>query len=236
MTAANLGAALALQGKKCLLIDADAQCNLTMQCIEKVVVPTLSAYLNDDDLEIRPQKISENLDIIPGSISLDEDTHNIELNIEEDTEKATHYLKEIVNRIADFDYVIIDSAPGSGAMLVNVIVAADELIIPISDKFSISGAKKLTQIIRANKKKIKGHYLLTKQTNFGISKEIRSLLTSQSPESLYHTYIRQCEDLNKAAARSMSIFKFNKKSKGAEDYMSLAREIVGEDKDTDMPF
>ena len=201
MTAANLGAALAKMGKTVLLVDADGQCNLTMQSVEEVTVPTLSDYLNNDDIEVNPQQVS--------------------------------WLEKVKG---EYDYVIIDSAPGSGAMLVNVIVAADELIIPIADKFSIPGAKKLTQIIRANNKEVRGHYLLTKQTKWGVSKQIKELLLTQAPENLYHTAIRQCEELNKAAACGMSIFDYNPKCNGAEDYMALAKEINKGTKDKDMPF
>ncbi|MBR3078238.1 MAG: ParA family protein [Prevotella sp.] len=237
MTTASLGAALAVLGKKVLLVDSDSQCNLTSQCIEDVKVPTLHEYLNDDDIHIQPQEVSENLFIIPGSSQLDEDNNNIVLSVEDDADAATHYIDSILKRVEDdYDYILVDSAPGSGAMLVNVIVAADELLVPIADRFSISGAKKLTQIIRANKKSIKGHYLLTRQTNYGLHRQIKELLTAQSPESLYHTSIRQCEDLNKASAYRMSIFDYKPKSKGAEDYMALAKEISGVSKETDMPF
>lgn len=237
MTTANLGAALALLGKKVCLVDSDSQCNLTTQCAVQVSVPTLHDYLNDDDVAITPQRISENLFIIPGSSHLDEDNNNIVLSVEEDADSATRYIDDILKRIEnDYDYILIDSAPGSGAMLVNVIVAADELIVPIADRFSISGAKKLTQVIKANKKAIKGHYLLTRQTNYGLYRQIKDLLTSQSPESLYHTSIRQCEDLNRASAYGMSIFDYKPKSKGAEDYMALAKEINGVEGDSEMPF
>lgn len=238
MTSLNLAAALSKLGEKVLLVDCDAQCNLTMQSavdVENSV--NLSTYLNDDDVEIQPACVCENLWIIPGSSSLDEDAHNIELSIEDNTQEATHYLYELLKRVdGDFDYIIIDSAPGSGAILVNVIVAADRLIVPISDKFSIAGAKKLTQIIRANHKAIEGKYLLTKQTKFGVSKQIKEMLTSQSPDVLYHTTIRQCEDLNKSAALSKSIFDYSPKSYGSEDYMALAKEVLGGIKDNDMPF
>lgn len=53
------------------------------------------------------------------------------------------------------------------------------------------------------------------------------MLTAQSPQSLFHTTIRRCEDLNKAAALSKSIFDYAKRSHGAEDYFSLAKEIIG---------
>ncbi|KWW24122.1 MAG: hypothetical protein AUK64_2736, partial [bacterium P201] len=94
----------------------------------------------------------------------------------------------------------------------------------------------LTQIIRANNKEVRGHYLLTKQTKWGVSKQIKELLLTQAPENLYHTAIRQCEELNKAAACGMSIFDYNPKCNGAEDYMALAKEINKGTKDKDMPF
>ena len=123
MTAANLGAALAKMGKMVLLVDADGQCNLTMQCVEVVSVPTLSDYLNNDDIEVQPQQVSKKLFLIPGSSALDADSHNIELSIEEDA-GATRYMADWLEKVKDeYDYIIIDSAPGSGAMLVNVIVA-----------------------------------------------------------------------------------------------------------------
>ena len=238
MTTFNLGAALAELGERVLLIDSDGQCNLTMQSgADTDGISNLSTYLNDDDVEILPAKINDNLWIIPGSTALDEDAHNIELSIEEDVDGATHYLSAILSRVDnDYDYILIDSAPGSGVILVNVIVAADRLIVPIADKFSIAGAKKLTQIIKANHKNVEGKYLLTKQTKFGVSKQIKEMLTTQSPNALFHTMIRQCEDLNKSAALSQNVFDFAPKSNGADDYMALAKEIVGGKKDEDMPF
>ena len=238
MTTFNLGAALAELGEKVLLIDSDGQCNLTMQSgVDVTGTSNLSTYLNDDNVNIIPVKIDKNLWIVPGSTSLDEDAHNIELSLEDDVKGATHYLSDILSRVDnEYDYILIDSAPGSGAILVNVIVAADRLIVPIADKFSIAGAKKLTQIIKANHKNIEGKYLLTKQTKFGVSKQIKEMLTTQSPDALFHTTIRQCEDLNKSAALSQSIFAFSPKSNGSSDYMSLAKEIIGGKKDEEMPF
>ena len=78
MTTFNLGAALAKLGEKVLLVDSDGQCNLTMQSGANIEgISNLSTYLNDDNVEILPAKIYENLWIIPGSTALDEDAHNL---------------------------------------------------------------------------------------------------------------------------------------------------------------
>ena len=109
MTTFNLGAALAELGEKVLLIDSDGQCNLTMQSGANVEgASNLSTYLNDDDVEIKPVSINENLWIIPGSTALDEDAHNIELSIEDDINGATHYLADILKKIENsYSYILI---------------------------------------------------------------------------------------------------------------------------------
>ena len=110
------------------------------------------------------------------------------------------------------------------------------MIVPIADKNSILGAKKLTKILSANQVQPIGHYLLTKYDGrLSIARDIKAKLSTESGKALYHTIIRQTEALNQAACASISIFDYDKKSNGAEDYLALAKEIIGE-KDRDMPF
>ena len=234
MTTQNLGAALALCGKKVLMIDIDPQCNLTNQCEAGNYQPTITDILYDDSVSVTPKELSENYYIIPATESLDE--VNIDMG-EMDDKESIVALKNILYRIKDeYDYILVDCAPGSSLLMVNAIVASDEMIVPSADKNSILGAKKLTRILTANKVQPVGHYLLTKYDGrLSVARDIKSKLSTESGKSLYHTIIRQTEALNQAACYSTNIFEYDKRSNGAEDYMSLAKEIIA-DKEPDMPF
>ena len=237
MTTQNLGAALSLLGKKVLMVDMDPQCNLTTQCESSHYHPTISEIMNDNDdkVAIIPNQLTDNLHILPGAEALDED--NIALG-DMEIEEAIVVLKEVLYKKKDeYDYILIDCAPGSSLLMVNAIVASDEMIVPIADKNSILGAKKLTKILSANNVQPVGHYLLTKYDGrLSIAREIKNKLASESGKALYHTIIRQTEALNQAACSCLSIFDFDKRSNGAEDYMALAKEIIGGNKDKEMPF
>lgn len=234
MTTQNLGAALALCGKKVLMVDIDPQCNLTTQCNASEHQPTIANIMYDDKIQIVPMELSENYHIIPAEESLDE--ANIDLGNMEYKESIVVLRDVLYKKKDEYDYILIDCAPGSSLLMVNAIVASDEMIVPIADKNSILGAKKLTKILSANQVQPIGHYLLTKYDGrLSIARDIKAKLSTESGKALYHTIIRQTEALNQAACASISIFDYDKKSNGAEDYMALAKEIIGE-KDRDMPF
>lgn len=238
-TAQNLGAALALCDKKVLLVDFDTQCNLT----DAFVLPegnhnNISDYLNDDNIAISPVSIKINLDIIPGAENLDEDDVNI-ANME-DSNAARNLLKFILEKVRNnYDYILIDCAPGSSYLLINALVACDEVIVPIANAQAIKGAKKLTKIFAANGIKPVGHYLLSMYDNRqSLDKTIKSQLTAKSSSVLYHTIIRMNQALAKATASKCDVFEYEPKSYGAEDYMNLAEEIIGipREEDDEMPF
>lgn len=231
MTAHNLAVAMAILGKKVLLVDMDPQMNLTTRCSATGTQNVLNIFIGGS---IDPKKLDENLFIIPGAEELD----SIGLEMAKNQDKSVLMLKNKLDNIRnEYDYILIDSAPGSSLLLVNVLVASDEVIVPIADKDSIRGASKLTKIFKANEISPKGHYLLTKfDSRMSVDKSIKDLLVSKSASALYHSIIRQTEALNKASCQSQSIFEFDRKSNGAEDYMSLAREICGTEIDEDMPF
>ena len=188
----------------------------------------------DDNLPIVPMELAKNYHLIPAAESLDE--ANIELGDMEYNESVVVLKEAIYKKKDEYDYILIDCAPGSSLLMVNAIVASDEMIVPIADKNSILGAKKLTKILSANQVQPVGHYLLTKYDGrLSVARDIKAKLASESGKALYHTIIRQTEALNQASCFSTNIFEYDKRSNGAEDYMALAKEIIGE-KDSEMPF
>ena len=138
-TVHNLGAALASMGKRVIMVDFDPQCNLTFHCSEKKQLNGIgSAMLNNNS--VQPLNISDNLDLMPGNEYLDE----IALTWGHKPEQHTNHLKGFIKTFKEkYDFILIDTAPGSSMLMVNSIFAADSLIIPICDIDSMHGASKI---------------------------------------------------------------------------------------------
>lgn len=227
MTAHNLGAALAMKKKRVLLVDFDPQANLTSHCaVQMEGVNTMSDYLNDDDIVVNPVEIDKYLHIIPTGDTLDQDSIN--MGAMDDPQEAISLLKVILDRVGEqYDICLIDCAPGSGLLMLNSLCAATEIIVPVYDKDALKGAKKIGELIRLHGFTTNVKYLTTRyNVSIGIHKELREYMEGECPELLFHTIIRQCEDLNQAACNEQSIFQYAPKSNGAKDYAALAREVM----------
>lgn len=227
MTAHNLGAALAMKKKRVLLVDFDPQANLTSHCaIDVAGVKTISDYLNDDDIKVEPVEVNKFLHIIPAGDTLDQDSIN--MGAMDDPQEAISLLAEILKRVGDYDYCLIDCAPGSGLLMLNALCAATEITVPVYDKDALKGARKIGELIRLHGFTTDVRYLTTRyNVSIGIHKELREYMEGECPDMLYHTVIRQCEDLNQAACNETDIFLYAPKSNGAKDYAALAREVMG---------
>ena len=229
MTTHNLGAALAQMKKRVLMVDFDPQCNLTTHCGVDTsnLVTTISDYLNDDNREYLPIEVNKYLHLIPSADGLDADSMNMAAM--DDLVEAATLLKNILGRVGEqYDYILVDGAPGSGMLMLNALYAADDIIIPMSDKDSMMGVAKIGKLMQANRLHPRAHYLITRHdSRMTLCNELRDHLIAECPELTYHTIIRSTEALRQAACNGQDVFQYAPKSNGAADYKSLAKEVAG---------
>ena len=237
-TAAALGYALYHKGYRVLLIDLDAQCNLTYTVnAAGGKYGSFGAMERPETTqqEIQPVCADENgrVDIIPG-------TERLAVAEKVFTEIGKEYkLKEALQHIdgGQYDYAIIDTPPTLSILSINALAAADTVIIPAqADIYSLQGITQINGTITTVRKycnsrlTIDGILLTRYNGRTTISKDMAEAL-KQTAEKLgtrvYDTRIRECTAIKEAQALRKDIFVYAPKSNAAEDYGSLVNEIIG---------
>ena len=232
-TTVNLGAALAFQGKKVLIIDMDSQGNATSGLgIERADVKQSVYEVLVDQIEaagaILPTS-RENLCILPSTLQLA--GAEIELATADHRESR---LKQAIEPIkADYDYILVDCPPSLGQLSLNAFTASDTILIPVQcEYYALEGLSQLLNTIRLvqrtyNKNfRIEGVLLtmLDARTNLGyeVVEEVRKYFQ----EKVYQTIITRNVRLSEAPSYGQSVIDYDPKSRGAEMYMDLAKEVA----------
>ena len=238
-TTFNLGAALASQGKKVLLIDADPQGNLTTYMgwtedeipvtLNEVLLNTLSDKKTDFEKCIKHH--NENLDLIPSDIQLS----SIEMTLIGAMSRE-YTLRHSIQSIKDkYDYILIDTQPSLGMLPINALACADKVIIPVQPQYL--AAKGMTQLLSTIIKirqqinpnlKIDGIVLTIVDKRANLTKDIYNQLQENygSAVRIYDTQIPRAIKVAESTAHGKSIFTYDKSSKVAEAYSSLAKEVL----------
>lgn len=232
-TSINLGACLAKLGKKVLLIDADAQGNATSGLgirkadIKADVYDVLVNEVPMTDVIIHTSR--KNLDIVPATIQLS--GAEIELTSQMAREKR---LADAVTPIRDtYDYILIDCPPSLGMLTINAFTACDTILIPVqSEYYALEGLSQLLNTIQLVQKhfnpnlKIEGVLLtmLDARTNLGngVVEEVKRFFK----DKVYQTIIPRNVRLSEAPSHGMSIIDYDPSSRGAKEYMALAKEVL----------
>lgn len=227
-TTVNLGAGLAREGKKVLLIDLDPQANLS-QCFG-ITKPETTIYDSlKNQTEIVTMKVIENLEVAPSSLDLA--GAEIELNSETGRE---YLLKEALEPIKDnYEYIIIDCPPSLGLLTLNAFTCANEVIIPIQAHFlAIKGLAKIIEVINKIKKRINptieitGVVITLYDKRKILHRDIEETIMTYFGEKVYETKVRQNIALAEAPARGQDIFRYAISSQGADDYYDLTLEFL----------
>ena len=235
-TAINLSIAIAMAGKKVLLIDIDPQANSTSGIgIDKNKV-TLSTY--DILIEETPIKdvVMSNLE---GKISvLPSNAHlaGAEVELVSVLDREHRLRKALENRKAEFDFIFIDCPPSLGLLTINALTVADSVIIPVQcEYYALEGLTQLLNTINLvqnnlnHNLKIEGVLLTMADYRTNLTQEVISEVRAHFKERAYQTVIPRNIRLSEAPSFGKSIFIYDKDSIGAKKYLELACEILGVD-------
>jgi len=227
-SAINIGAGLNLLKKKVLLIDLDPQANLTQSLglinQERNIYGALKG-----EYKLEPIEILKGLDIIPSTLDLS--GAEIELSSEPGRE---YILKELIEPLrSSYDFIIIDSPPSLGLLTINSFTASDEILIPLQAQYlALQGLAKLVEVVdkikgRLNKGLKVGGVFITQYDNRKVlNRDVVETIQAHFKDEVFNTKIRDNIALAEAPAQGLDIFRYNPKSYGAEDYLSLSKEIL----------
>ena len=236
-TSINLAASLGVLEKKILLIDADPQANATSGLGLDVASVTNGTYQLLEHSTTAKDAIvktsSPNLDIIPAHIDL------VAIEIElVDTKNREYMLKQMITDLKnEYDYIIIDCAPSLGIVTTNALTAADSIIIPIQcEYFALEGLGKLLNTIkivqnRLNKElDIEGLLLTMYDTRLRLSNQVVEEVKTHFQGMVFNTIIQRNVRLSEAPSFGQTIIMHDANSKGAINYLNLAKEVLEKNK------
>ncbi|OGY90950.1 MAG: chromosome partitioning protein ParA [Candidatus Komeilibacteria bacterium RIFCSPLOWO2_02_FULL_48_11] len=232
-TAVNLAVYLAAMGKYVLLVDLDPQANATSglgiahQALEHGLYEALTGQVLLAQI-IQPHDL-EGLRVAPATNALAGAT--VELVNLERREFRLHDVMQQVRH--EYDYIIIDCPPSLGMLTLNGLVAADELLIPVqAEYYALEGLGQLMntiQLVQENLKpevKILGAVITMYDGRNKLSEQVMHELYKHFPNKIFRSVIPRNVRLTEAPSYGKSILHYDPKSKGANAYERLARELL----------
>ena len=230
-TAHALGTKLALLGNRVLFVDLDAQTNLShtlgVPCDGYTVMDVLTKQISPSDAIYRGEK----WDCIPGHQSLA--GADMVLN----TTGKEYRLKEALDELDEYDYIIIDTPPALGILTVNALAATQGIIIPAqADIYSLQGIGQLYNTIEAVRKycnnpglKIKGILLTRYSPRTVLTRDFTQMIEETAKKLdtiLYKAKIRESVSVKEAQAKKKDIFSYAPKSNATADYEEFVMEVI----------
>lgn len=229
-TTANLGAALAMKGKRVLVVDTDPQANLTAALLDidekPIEVSIYDAMSGGTPLPIH--NVSTNLDIVPADIAL------AAAEIDLVSRRAREFvLKKLLSPVVgNYDFVLIDCAPSLGLITLNALSMADSVLIPLTgEALPMRGLAMLDNYISdvvadLNPALHVGRVVVTRFNNRKLNTVVLSTIAERYGDKVLKSRIRENISIAEAPLAHCSIFEYAPDSNGAADYMALATEIL----------
>ena len=241
-TTSNLGIGLAKQGKKVLLIDADAQGSLTASLgiqepdrLEITLATIMSNIINDEESpEYGILKHEEGVDFMPGNIELS----GLETSLVNVMSRETVLRTYIEQQKANYDYILIDCMPSLGMITINAFTCADSILIPVQAAYlPVKGLEQLIKTIGKVKRqinpklKIEGILLTMVDNRTNYAKDISNLLIENygNRVRIFENSIPMSVRAAEISAEGVSIYKHDPNGKVASAYQSLTEEVIGDE-------
>lgn len=233
-TSVNLSACLAALDKKVLLIDIDPQGNATSGFgIDKMKIKRSTYDVLVDDVEIVDAIVStqlENLTLLPATIQL----AGAEIELVSVMSRETKLKRSIDKVKYDYDYVLIDCPPSLGLLTINSLTAANSVLVPIQCEFyALEGLSQLMNTIGLVQKnlnpvlELEGVLLTMFDARTNLSLQVVDEVKTHFRQRVYRTIIPRNVRLSEAPSHGQPVIKYDPRSKGAEVYFELAREVIG---------
>lgn len=232
-TSVNLGACLAYIGKKVLLVDTDPQGNATsgagidkgevQQCIYDVLVEDANIK------EVIRATAVDGLYSVPATIQL----AGAEIELVPTISREVRLKRAISTIKDDYDYIIIDCPPSLGLLTLNALTASDAVIIPVQcEYYALEGLSQLLSTVRLVQKHLNHNLMidgvlltmLDARTNLGL--QVIEEVKKYFRDKVYRTIIPRNIRLSEAPSHGQPIILYDPKSRGAEVYLDLAKEVA----------
>ncbi len=230
-SAINLGAYLALAGKRTLLVDFDPQANLTSgvgaSAGERGIYQVVAGQATMAEV-LKPTKVP-GLSVVPSSIDLSGAT--VELV---DKDDRNEYLKRALEPLrADFDYILIDCPPSLGILTLNGLMAADEVLIPLQcEYFALEGLSLILQTVSLVQKSmntslaVSGILFTMYDSRTKLAQDVVQQVTEYFKDRVFRTIVPRNVRLSEAPSHGLPVCLYDPTCIGAKSYESLARELI----------
>lgn len=232
-TSINFAASLAVMEKRVLLVDCDPQANST----SGLGLDSHELKENLYTVFFNPGKVAEAvvktgtpfLSVLPSTTDL----VAVELELVNKMGRE-YYLAELLRTLEPhFDYIIIDCPPSLGLITLNALCAARELLVPLQcEFFALEGIVKLLQTYEQVRKRLNQNLSLTGvlltmyDVRNRLSRQVKNEVRKCFPDHLFETVVPRNVRLSEAPSHGRSVIHYDIKSKGAEAYLALAKEVV----------
>lgn len=230
-TVVNLASALGFNRKKVLVIDIDPQGNSTSGLgVEDTDITIYDVLTHEKDINDTIQKTkSKNVDIIPAN----SDLCGLEIELLS-VDKKEYLLQSEIGKIpANYDFILIDCPPSLGVLSINALVSSQSVLIPIQcEYYALEGVSQLMNTVNLIRKglnpdlEVEGVLLTMYDSRNNLSEDVKIETENYFKDKLFDTVIPRNIRLAEAPSFGESIIYYDKNSKGAIAYLSLAKELV----------